>query len=97
MAGMHLPADAGGHRPGESCEPQRAAGEAVPGERAPIWGGFDAGEGPARATRGFGAGTGTPGEGSPGISLGDTQKAAAKGQSQTLCAGLCNNTFWGSG
>lgn len=92
---MHLTADAEGHRPGGCCEPglaaagrllcpRRAAGEAVPGERAPVWGCFDAGEGPARATRGFGAGIGVAGDARLAQG-GDTRRAAAKGQSQTLC------------
>lgn len=68
---MHLPADAKGHRPGRegggtlqawACCSREAAGEAVPGDQAPVWGCFDAGEGPARAARGFGAGIGVPGD-----------------------------------
>lgn len=66
---MHLPADAKGHRPGGggtlqawACCSREAAGEAVPGDRAPVWGCFDAGEGPAGAARGFGAGIGVPGD-----------------------------------
>lgn len=43
--------------------PQGTAGKALLGDLAPVWGGFDAGEGPAKATRGFGVGIGMPGYG----------------------------------